>query len=299
MKYIPTNDILAKELENITKRSSKTFSAFSSGYPCIDETLMGGFQEGNLHCIGGLPSMGKTMVALNMVARQLSIMLQNEVLVFVSTHTSRPVIMQKLLAIGLEMELRKIQNGDLSEDEMSLLETHPFLGKLKSNNLVIVENNKPSLDDIKEVLEALIKEGKTPKMIYVDHIQDMQATETNLNKGQAICSLIKSFKVMSSEYKLPVLYTSKVSKEVLYRKGNQVPQIDDLIDSRLFALETAYIFMVFRPMYYEALGADEIDVNIQELHLVCRKNEHLPLGVLILETELKKHLVLTKPKYEI
>jgi replicative DNA helicase len=299
MTYLPTQQILATEIDNIVKRVSKGSIGFPSGYPSLNASLMGGFMEGYLYCIGGLASMGKTMVALNIVVKQLIELSPNEVLVFVSTHTSSPVVMQKLLAIGLEIELRKIQNGNLSKEELALLVQHPFINKLKSNQLVIIENNKPTVENIKVSLEALIVEGKAPKMLYIDQIQDMQIPETGMNREQTIYSLLKSLKVLAAQYKVPVLYTSKVSKRVLYRKGNQVPQIDDLLDSRLFGMVTEYIFMVWRPMYYQAIGADDLDTQTEELHLVCRKNENLPLDVMILETNLRKHTILTKPMYEI
>jgi replicative DNA helicase len=207
--------------------------------------------------------------------------------------------MQKLLAIGLGLELRKIQNGDLSSEELGLLETHPFIEKLKSNALVIIENNKPSIDDIKMIIEGLKLEEKVTKMLYIDHIQDMQVPEKDLNREQAIYSLLKRLKVLSAQMYVPILYTSKVSKRVLYRNGNQVPQIDDLLDSRLFGIVTHYIFMVLRPRYYQSVCEDDVDTITEELQLVCRKNAHLPLDILILETVLKKHLILPKPKYEI
>ena len=294
-----TQELLFSEINNIVKRVSKSTGGFTSGYPSLNTSLMGGFHEGYLYCIGGLGSMGKTMVALNIVVKQLNELAPNERLIFVSTHTNGPVLIQKLLAIGLGIELRKIQNGDLSEEELELLETHPFIEKLNSNSLVIIENNKPSIDDIKMILEELKLEEKVPKMLYIDHIQDMQVPETGMNREQPIYFLLKSLKVLSAKMHVPILYTSKVNKRVLYRKGNQVPQIDDLLDSRLFGIVTDYIFMVLRPRYYQSVSEDDVDTITEELQLVCRKNPHLPLDILILETALEKHLILPKPKYEI
>ncbi len=291
MYNIPTDQLLAAELQNINFRVSKTKKGFSSGYSLLDQDLMGGFQAGELYCFGSVVGMGKTMFTLNLVVNQLQSLASNEVIVFISTGTSRPVLIQKLLAIATGIELRKIQGSDLSKDELSTLEGHPFIDTLKLNNLIIVENNKPFFADINVTMNELIKEGKVPKMLFIDCLQEVQVPDENTDREQAIFTLLKLIKVMAAQVKVPILFTSKISKRVFYRKEGQIPKLEDLLHSRYIAKVADYVYMVLRPNYYEIPEGPDFSGLPEEFHLFCRKNKHLPLDVLVFSAELKKYKI--------
>jgi replicative DNA helicase len=298
MNLISTDQLLATELQHISDRVSRSNQGFSSGYPAFDTYLMGGFQEGSLYCLGSVASMGKTMVALNFIVKQLQNLAFNEVIVFVvSTETSQSVLIQKLLAIATGIELRKIQSSALTESELETLKNHSFLTLLKSNNLIIIEENKPGMIDIEEAMNISVKEGKIPKMLYIDCLHDMQVNIENKNSEQAIFSLMHKLKVMAAQFKVPVLFTSKVSKRVFYRKQGQVPKLDDLLFSRFIAEIADYVFMLHRPNYYQIPDESVLNNTVEELHLYFRKNQNLPLNVLVMGADLKTHQILEEPNY--
>ncbi|MEN9381755.1 MAG: hypothetical protein RI940_636 [Bacteroidota bacterium] len=297
MNLIPTDQLLATELQHISDRVSRSNQGFSSGYPAFDTDLMGGFKEGSLYCLGSVASMGKTMVALNFVVKQLQNLAFNEVIVFVSTETSRPVLIQKLLAIATGIELRKIQSSALTDSDLETLKNHSFLTLLKSNNLVIIEENKSGMIQIDDVMNILVKDGKIPKMLYIDCLLDMQVNIENQNTEQAIFSLMHKLKVTAAVFKVPVLFTSKVSKRVFYRKQGQVPKIDDLLFSRFIAEIADYVFMLHRPNYYQIPDESVLNNAVEELHLYCRKNQNLPLNVVVMGANLKTHQISEEPNY--
>lgn len=299
MHITPTSELLIEELKQIAKRFSKLSDGYSSGYPDLDQSLSGGFEVGKLYCIGSNNRIGRTMVALNILVKQLKNIAPKDVLVFVSTGTSRPVILQKILAIALEIDLIKIQSGNLSVEELSKLNSDPFINQLKSNQLIIIEDRSPSLIDLEKVMNTLIAEGFVPKMLFIDQIQDMEHTDKIMNREQAVYKLLKDIKVMSLQVGVPVLFTSKVSKRVHYRKDSKIPQLDDLLDSRLIGDISDYCFMVLRPNFYQVPGESDAEAFLEELHLVCKKNQNLPLDTIVFATDLKKHLILNSPNYTI
>lgn len=297
MHITPTSELLIEELKQIAKRYSKQPDGYSSGYPDLDQSLSGGFEVGKLYCIGSNNGVGRTMVALNILVKQLKNIAPKDILVFVSSGTSRPVILQKILAIALEIDLIKIQTGNLSEEELSKLNTDPFINKLKSNQLIIIEDRSPSLIDLEKVMNTLIAEGFVPIMLFIDQIQDMEHTDKTMNREQAVYKLLKDIKIMSLQVGVSVLFTSKVSKRVHYRKDSKIPQLDDLLDSRLIGDISDYCFMVLRPNFYQVPEESDAESFLEELHLVCKKNQNLPLDTIVFATDLKKHLILNSPKY--
>jgi replicative DNA helicase len=299
MHITPTSELLNEELKQITKRYSKQYDGYSSGYPDLDQSLSGGFEVGKLYCIGSNNGVGRTMVALNILVKQLKNIAPEDVLVFVSTGTSRPVILQKILAIALEIDLIKIQTGNLNEEELIKLNTDPFVNQLKSNQLVIIEDRSASLIELEDVMNSLILDGLVPKMLFIDQIQDMEHTDKTMNREQTVYKLLKDIKVMALQVGVPVLFTSKVSKRVHYRKDNKIPQLNDLLDSRLIGDISDYCFMVLRPSFYQVPGESDAEGFLEELHLVCKKNQNLPLDTIVFDTDLKKHLIVNVPNYTI
>jgi replicative DNA helicase len=291
MKYIPTNQLLESELEKINQQLAKKHKGFSSGYKALDKDLLGGFKIGNLYCIGSVKSMGKTMVALNILTKQLSNLAINEVIVFVSTGTSKSVIIQKILAIAIGIDLSRMQGEDLSADEITSFQNHSFLTILKSNSLIIFENNAPTFEEISNILYELIKAEKVPKMLFIDCLQDIQLSNENRSREQAIHFLLKTIKVMALQVQIPVLITSKISKRVFYRTEGPIPKAEDLQYSRLISDVCDYIYMVLRPRYYQIPGEPDFETITEELHLYCRKNKYLKLNILKFRTDIRKYQV--------
>ena len=140
MKIHPVKDLYEIEIANIKKRNLNQGIGLKSGYPEMD-TIMGGigFEPGFIYTIASRPGMGKTAMMLNLVFNQLSNLSPQDCIVYVSTKDSSTVLMQKMLAIASGIDLKKIQLGQLSDQELSVLQSPDILGKLSNNKLVFVE----------------------------------------------------------------------------------------------------------------------------------------------------------------
>lgn len=297
MEYKQTSDLLNSELKNIVMRHSKSGIGHKTGYPDLDTALGGmGFEPSLLYIIGGVAGMGKTMTALNLLVNQLKSLAENEVLIYLSTGTSEAVLIQKILAIALGIELRKIQTGNLTQEELIKLKEDAFLKMLVQNGLVLIQDTKPALAELKSITAQLQKKGKIPKMLFIDTLQAMQ-TDGSINREQGISELMKDLRDFAVQINAPLVLTSEVSKRVLYR-DIRVPKLEDLRDSRLIADRADFVFFVLRPLYYEIPGEDFENI-LEELHLVCQKNKYLPLDTLLFQTDLRKHLVLARHKYSV
>ena len=112
MNYKKTSDLLKCELENIENRKLKRGIGMSTGYLDLDRALGGkGFESGKLYTLAARPSMGKSALSMNFVYNLIPQLPENEVLVFISSHDSEVVQMQRLLSIGLQLNIKNIQIG--------------------------------------------------------------------------------------------------------------------------------------------------------------------------------------------
>ena len=128
MNYRKTSVILKNELEIFENRKLKRGIGMSTGYLELDIALGGkGFEPGKLYTLAGRPSMGKSALSMNFVYNLIPQLFENEVVVFISSHDSEVLQIQRLLSVGLQLNMKNIQLGELSEFEASLLNNHSFL----------------------------------------------------------------------------------------------------------------------------------------------------------------------------
>lgn len=287
MNYRKTSDLLKCELENIENRKSKRGIGVSTGYLDLDIALGGkGFEPGKLYTLAGRPSMGKSALSMNFVYNLIPELSENEVVVFISSHDSEVVQMQRLLSIGLQLNMKNIQLGELSEFEASLLNNHSFLETLNQDKIILIESAQSTFDEVKDLLKILSDNGKKVKLLVLDTIQSFQTPYTK-NREEGIKELIQDLKILAIENEMASLITSDVSRKVEYRRDNKIPTIDDMKVSRHIGYQSDFCFVLVRPEYYEVPGDD---VNSTEAHIVIRKNIYGPLTTVILETDMEKQL---------
>jgi replicative DNA helicase len=292
MKYIPTALLLESALSNLTQRVFKTNSGVSSGYALLDQALGGvGFKKGSLCVIAGRPSMGKSLVAINILVNQLRNLPTGAVIVYCTGTMSATILIQKIMAIAFRLDIEKIQSGTISIQDLAVLESDPFMEILKKG-LVIVEKETPTITAIKDVLDTLIQEGKTIQMVTIDTLQNVK-TDGFLNSEQGIAEMLKQLKVIANQLQFPVLLLSEVSRNVEYRKGPKIPLLKDLKGSRLIADNVQHCFMVLRPFYYEIPG--ETPTVDEALHLICKKNIYGPLDMIDFKVDIKKQTINIAP----
>ena len=287
MNYRKTSNFFKCELENIENRKLKQGIGMSTGYLDLDRALGGkGFESGKLYTLAARPSMGKSALSMNFVYNLIPQLSENEVLIFISSHDSEVVQMQRLLSIGLQLNMKNIQLGELSEFEASLLNNHSFLETLNQDKIILIESAQSTSDQVKDLLKILSDNGKKVKLLVLDTIQSFQTPYTK-NREEGIKELIQDLKILAIENEMVLLITSDVSRKVEYRGDNKIPTIDDMKVSRHIGYQSDFCFVLVRPEYYEVPGDD---VNSTEAHVVIRKNVYGPLTTVILETDMEKQI---------
>ena len=296
MKYTSTKTLLDIEFEQLSKRVAGVKTGFTSGYLAIDKSLGGsGFEPGLITVFAGRPGMGSSLISLNVLVNQLIQLNDNEVLIYITTKDSSTVILQRILAIAHDIEISKIQNGDLSAHELNMMQESSFCNK-KMHGLVLVEHESPSIGDMQSLLLNLVKEGKSICSLTIDTLQNVK-TDSSITKDQGVAQMLKELRVAAVQFQFPIIITSDVSRRVEYRDGPKIPQLKDLKDSRLIADKVDFVYFVLRPMYYEVPAEGETISD--EMHLICKKNKYGPLDLIDLNVDLKtqritNELTLTK-----
>ena len=273
-----TEEIVHKILNKISNNNTLSPNAISTGIASLDNTI-GGWEHG-VTIISACPSMGLTAFCLNQVNSLLQSIQKDEVIVYVTDKDSATVLIQRLLAVATQIELTNIQNGNLKEQEVAQIASHPITKHLESNRLLFLTNSNPTLFQIRSLVFNQLKEGKKTKMLIVDCLQSI--IDRGRDRSLDITNVMMDIHLLSEEYKVPVLCTISLRNRVVEYRESKFPRLTDL-DSKIVN-EVERVFFLIRPDYYEIIDLPSDDTG--ELHLIIAKNEG-PLDILKLKMNRK------------
>ena len=292
MKYTSTKTLMDIEFEQLNKRIAGLHFGISSGYPLFDESLGGaGFENGSLIVIGGRPGMGSTMLALNILINQIRDFKENELAIYIATKDSAAIMMQRILAVAHETEIASLQNGKISMEQLERIKNGDIGSKLE-NSLVLVEAEKPTIQEIRKLIEQLTSQGKKIKFLTIDTVHSLHAGG-QVSGGVGIEKMLDDLRVIAAKFQFPVLLLGEVLRSVEYREGPKIPQLKDLKDSRPITSRVDQVYFVLRPVYYEIPG--ESCVLDNDFQIICKKNKYGPLHFMDLHFNLKNLKITTAP----
>jgi replicative DNA helicase len=214
-----------------------------SGYKDLDR-LTSGFQNSDLIIIAGRPGMGKTAFALN-IAENAAISSNCPTAVF-SLEMSKEQLTQRMLASRARVDLQRLRNGRLRDEDWSSLTT--AVGTLYDAPIYI--DDTPALTALE--LRAKARRFKSEyglKLIIVDYLQLMRGTARSDNREQEISYISRSLKALAKELDLPVIALSQLSRRTEQREGNR-PQLADLRESGAIEQDADVVMFVYRESFY-------------------------------------------------
>lgn len=185
-----------EEVEEQFKKGD-TVEGLSTGYWTLDR-LTGGLVGGELTVITAVSGLGKTLLCVNMAARQLA-------------------LGHKVSIISLEntvKSIRKRLRGIMGKDYFQLL---------AGEDIFIQKSPQFPSGAIKYAVENSKKKGA--EVVYIDHLQYLQEGITN--PVEEIGQIVKECKLLSQKFDIPIVLVSQVRK---LGKDEQVTA-DDLYGS--------------------------------------------------------------------
>lgn len=255
-----------------------------TGFPGLDGLLDGGFFEG-LYVLGGLTSLGKTSLALQMADQMAEA--GRDVLIFSLEMARRELLAKSLSRLTLTLSLERCGNGRLAwtareltrgrgEGESLLDEALEAYGRY-AGRLFISEGvgNLGPAEIRREAEKHLAHTGRRPAVI-VDYLQILapwsERASDKRNTDQAVLEL----KRLSRDFQIPVLALSSFNRAG-YREAVTMEAFKES-----GAIE--YSSDVLLGLQLKGAGGKDFDAgaakdrNPRQVELVILKNRHGPSG---------------------
>lgn len=213
--YFWLNDLI-KNSEKILKESD---SYLSLNIEELNSSIKGLIEQ-QFYVLAARPSVGKTTFCLNIIARTLRGLKDNEIIVFFSLEMSTREILNRLL------EILKIM---YSEKELEELQ--------REKRLLIVDYPNSNVFKIGNFIDDLNKTFKVRSLI-IDHLQllNLEKNQQNLPRYEKMTQITRQLKIISKEKNINILAISQLSRDFEKRnsalKLNEIDvQLSDLRDS--------------------------------------------------------------------
>lgn len=207
---------------------------------------LNGYQNSDLIILAARPGMGKTAFVLNEI---LECGLNGIPVAFFSLEMSTKQIIGRLLSIISGVDITKINNFNLSHEEVLYLKQCSDL----LASLPIFIDDKGGISPIElKIKSNKLKREHGIKMIVVDYLQLMRVKNKKMNnKENEVSEISSSLKNLAKDLDVPVIALSQLSRNVEQRGSSKRPLLSDLRDSGSIEQDADIVLFIYRPEYYK------------------------------------------------
>lgn len=267
----PIRSIVAKTLDNIELRfqNNTPITGIATGFTDFDR-LTTGMQAGDLIIVAGRPSMGKTILGMN-IAEHAAIRGQKAVLVFSMEMPGESLAMRMLSSLG-RIDQNKLRTGKLVEEDWTRLTS--AVGLLGGAKLYIDETPALSPMELRARARRIAREREQLGLIVVDYLQLMRGQNPSENRTAEISEISRSLKTLAKELNVPIIALSQLNRS-LEQRPNKRPVMSDLRESGAIEQDADLIVFIYRDEVY---NDDSPDKGTAEI--IIGKQRNGPIGTI-------------------
>lgn len=214
-----------------------------SGFTRID-TMLGGFQRGDLITLAARPSMGKT--ALSFAFAYNAAKLVNARVAIFSLEMSRQQSAERVLSMVSAIDSTRLRLGKVTDDEWPIL--LDAANDISSRPIYIDDSPALTITDIRtRARRVWARDGLD--LVIVDYMQLMRSTERGENNHLEVSAISKGLKALARELNVPVIALSQLNRGVESRHDKR-PMLSDLRASGAIEEDSDVVIFIYREDYY-------------------------------------------------
>lgn len=286
----PIKEVLLDSFSRIEQMAlnKSDLTGLTTGFIDLDQKTSG-LQKSDLVLIAARPSMGKTAFSVN-VAVNAALKGDASVAVF-SLEMSKEQLVQRMLSSESHVELQKIINGRLNEDDWPKLLS--AMGPLSQAKIFIDDTPGITLMEMKAKCRKL-KIEKGLDLVMIDYLQLMSGEGRNENRQQEISAISRGLKGLAKEMDCPVIALSQLSRAPEIRSDHR-PILSDLRESGAIEQDADIVMFLYRDDYYDPESEKK---NIGEVIIAKHRNGPTGTVELVFMGEFTKFLNMEKSRYQ-
>ncbi len=268
---VSLESILAESFERLDDlhKDKNKLRGIPTGFRDLDNVLAG-LQRSDLFILGARPSMGKTVLSLN-IAHNVAMLSKLPVLVF-SLEMSKEQLVDRLLSMESGVDAWALRTGNLNDGDFDRI--GDAMGSLSEAPIYIDDTPGITVSDLRT--KARREAHQHPLgLIIVDYLQLMSGGSrfgSSDNRVQEISEISRGLKGVARELNVPLVALSQLSRSVESRNPPH-PQLADLRESGSIEQDADVVAFIYREEYY---NPDTERKNITDI--MIKKHRNGPTG---------------------
>lgn len=247
----------------------------STGLADLDH-LTGGLRPGQFAIIAARPSMGKSVLAVD-IARTVALR-DRQPFIFFSLEMSKEELMMRLLAAECSIPLNCIIDGQVNENDWTRMARRA--GEIAEAPLYIDDSPGLSLLDIRAKARRLAARGALGAIV-IDYLQLMSVTKSRDQREREVAEISRGLKLLAKELAVPVIAVAQLNRGPEARLDKK-PHLSDLRESGSLEQDADVVILLHRPDYYDrdSPRGGEVDIDVA-------KNRSGPTGLVTAVAQLQ------------
>ena len=269
-EQLTISEQISNTYEHLLKLEKGEYTEISTSYSKLD-MLTDGFHRKDFTIIAGLPSVGKSGLAHNMLYN-IAVEANNTAVLFCYESNYIQVIL-RMLSAQSGVDLQESPKLSLSEDVINVL------AKIKNSNLIIEDTCPRSVEYAVSHCRRLKLEHPELKVVIFDHLHLMTADTGQYSSPEREVSKISGMlKDLAKSLNIAVVGICQMSRASI-RRADTRPMLDDLRHSGSLEADADLVMFVYREDYYDTLTISPVSA----VELIVRKNRNGPIGTINFE----------------
>lgn len=264
---------VAEHLSTAVDRIRETYergepiTGLPTGFADFD-MMTAGLQSSDLIIVAGRPSMGKTLLAMNM-AEHAALDQKKPVLVFSMEMPGDALATRMIASLG-RVHLQNLRSGKLTDADWPRISSS--LNLLSEAKLFIDDTPALSPVEVRARARRVAKQHGQLGLIVVDYLQLMQVPSNRENRVAEISEISRSLKALAKELDVPVVALSQLNRS-LEQRTDRRPVMSDLRESGAIEQDADLITFIYRDEVYNENSPQK---GIAEIIIAKQRNG--PIG---------------------
>lgn len=245
----------------------------------LNSFLHGGFHEGDLIVLGGVPGVGKSDFVLNLALNASSASLDSfspdrKVALF-SLQNSRHNTIQRILSIQSDYDLSRM--SDLYRIQWAYPHATKAADQLSNAPLYINYDTNLDFDELRAKTLQLSAEVGVD-LVLVDSIQRIKPPQNHSRQPTTL--LPELMKALAQELNRPILVVTQLTRAI-EKRVNQRPKLSDLMGGRIVEDMADVVLLMQQTDWYEDPDQNPdnwLNFTMDAAKIIIAKNRNGPTG---------------------
>ena len=209
--------------------------------------IIGGLRPGGLYVVGARPSVGKSVVALQLAKA----MTARGAVAFSSLEMSEADVQMRAVSADLRINLKSLIERNLTAGDWEKIRTRR--AAWANVPLFVDDNSGVTITDIKRFARSVNRRQPLAGLV-VDYLQLMsQPPGDNRPRHEFVSDMSRQLKILAMEMKIPVVALSQLNRGSTQRE-DKMPTISDLRESGSIEQDADVVILLHREIMGEKRG---------------------------------------------